>query len=86
MTDLPDMTVVAADLDALRSERGPILLELDVFAAFCLVGQVQLALRHPNNFGLSAETAAQFARNLSDHLPESAKAVIAAGWDPKNDG
>ena len=85
MTDLPPMEQVAADLAAQDAETGPISVEVDAFVAFCLVGQLQIAARHPGNCGPSLGLAARVAAALSDKLPESAQAVIRAGWNPEND-
>ena len=85
MSDLPDMEVVAADLRRQDSEEDPIVFELSAYVAFSLIAQLQLAIRHPANFGGSAEVATKFVNELAEHLPESAQAVIRAGWNPEND-
>ena len=77
---------MAAALEAQDAERGPISIELSAFVAFCLIGQIQLATRHPANCGPSLDYAVQFANALSEKLPPSAQAVIALGWNPENDG
>ena len=81
----PPIEVVAHDLQQQAATQGPIRLELSPFIAFCIIGQIQLASRHPANMGDSLEQACQFAANLTEHLPESAQQVIALGWSPEND-
>lgn len=50
---------------------------------FILIANIQLALRHPDNTGASAEIAKSIAGNMTDaichHFPE-ARATIEQGW------
>ena len=85
MTDLPDPEVLAADLQQQKETLGLLTIEIDPYAAFCVVGQIQLASRHPENMGESLETACRFAAALAGLLPETAQQVIALGWNPAND-
>lgn len=85
MPDLPPLAVMAADLQRQTESHGPITIEIDPFTAFSVIGQVQLSSRHPENCGLGIERSIEFARALATRLPESAQAVIRAGWDPTND-
>lgn len=79
--DIPDYAQVADDLIG----RDVIKVSLEPYKAFCIVTQMRVALRHPDNFGRSAEIAIEFAQLLTEKLPESAQAVIRAGWNPAND-
>lgn len=85
MTEIPDPEVVTADLQQQKEALGLLTIEIDPFAAFCVVGQIQLASRHPENMGQSLETACRFAAALAGLLPETAQEVIALGWDPAYD-
>lgn len=58
--------------------------------AFCLIGHLQLALRHPGNTGASTEVA----RQIIDHLAEAistvtetpeVKTIVEAGYNPTFD-
>jgi hypothetical protein len=60
--------------------------------AFILIAQLQLALRHPGNFGSSAEIARSMVETLLDAIcikvPEVEAAVrnmVEAGWNPAYD-
>ena len=85
MPELPEMAVVAADLQRQTDAQGRITVALDPYMAFCVIAQIQLASRHPENTGRSLEVACQFAAELAKGLPESARQVVAAGWSPEND-
>ncbi len=62
-------------------------LSLSFPEAFCLLGQVQLALRHPGNRGLAADLATRIARQIQEQISVSpAISVVAeAGWHPESD-
>ena len=55
---------------------------------YILISHIQLALRHPNNTGPSAEIAREIAMNMTEavchHVPE-AREVIEMGWNPAYD-
>ena len=85
MPDLPDMATVAADLQRQTDDEGPIRIELGRFEAFCIIGQIQLAARHPSNAGDSLKIACAFAEGLIGYLPESAQTVARLGWSPEHD-
>ncbi|MYE06890.1 MAG: hypothetical protein F4Y04_06685 [Chloroflexi bacterium] len=70
MTELPDMEVTAADLKRQADTQGPITIEIDPFSAFCVIGQIQLASRHPENMGASADMACRFAADLKYRHPD----------------
>ncbi len=55
---------------------------------YILIAQVQLALRHPDNNGASAEIAREIVLNMTEavchHVPE-ARETIEQGWNPAYD-
>ena len=55
---------------------------------YILIAQIQLALRHPNNTGASAQIAREIAFNMTEavchHVPE-ARETIEQGWNPAYD-
>lgn len=85
--------IVSDDLDmhaaALRDWAcaPPINMEIGRSLGFILLGQLQLALRHPANTGPTAEAAEQFARHLQSVLgmPPQLAAIAEQGWDPGYD-
>ena len=85
MADIPDMKDVARDLQAQKDEGLLIGTMLDPFAALCVIGQLQLAARHPENSGPALEEGVKFAAQLAESLPESAQALVELGWNPEND-
>lgn len=66
----------------------PIELVTTPARLFILIAQLQLALRHPDNTGSSAEIARDLATNLTEILcifvPE-AREMIEQGWEPAYD-
>lgn len=56
--------------------------------AFILLGQIQLALRHPHNTGPGAAYAREMADHLTDaicHFVPDARELIEQGWNPGYD-
>lgn len=55
---------------------------------YILIANIQLALRHPDNTGASAEIAREIALNMTEavchHVPE-ARESIEQGWSPAYD-
>lgn len=82
---LPSMEDLAAELRRQHEEAGNLSLELTPFEALCLIGQLQLAARHPANSGFSRDTGVRAAQALTSALRPLARAVAAAGWDPARD-
>ena len=76
------------ELEALKDKGADIVLHLTPVQAFMLIGQIQLALRHPSNRGISAAIAEDLAhmleRILSEHGPALAE-LIARGWNAELD-
>ncbi len=76
-----------ADWEALRAAPlTPIMVSgVDML---CLLGSLQLALRHPKHTGPLSQVARVFAEELEKRIIEAApgfKAVCAAGWNPDYD-
>lgn len=63
-------------------------LKLGPAQAMMLIGQLQLAARHPANIGPSSGLVRLLATELADELVEAEpelQAIIEAGWDPQHD-
>lgn len=64
-------------------------ITIDPPTALCVIAQIQLAIRHPENRGPSKGIAETFARKLQTALsrdhPELAT-VMELGWDPDAPG
>lgn len=59
-------------------------IQIGGYELLILVGQLQLALRHPSNRGRSAEISEEIARHLQAHLAQYCPAVteiVEAGWN-----
>jgi hypothetical protein len=54
----------------------------------CLLGAMQLVLRHPGFKGRSRDVAETFAQELEKRIVEASpgmEGICAAGWDPEQD-
>jgi hypothetical protein len=62
-------------------------VELDLATAVVVIGQLQLALRHPGNVGESAKIARDVATQLIDHVActDVIRHGLEAGFDPNCD-
>lgn len=63
-------------------------MKIDPVTAMCVIGNIQLATRHPANNGPSLRFAIQFARDLEKELVKlmpDREAIFAMGWDPQYD-
>lgn len=62
-------------------------LELSALQAFTLLGQIQVALRHPDNVGPAAKIGRELAECLQAALPKGGAIAEVArlGWDPQAD-
>lgn len=65
----------------------PIQLEMDAAHAWILIGQLQLALRHPGNRGPSAKLARAIVEGLAEIVAPSGalREVYERGWNPAHD-
>jgi len=82
--DLADQALA----DMARVLKGSkLVLELDGIACLTLLGNLQLALRHPANRGLSSNIALEIARRIEGHLSvtPALRALCAMGWRPEFD-
>lgn len=71
----------------LCSDQTPIVFELTPLQAWIVFVQLQVALRHPANDGISSQIAYDVAKNIEKKLPMGpAMAELAKrGWDPNYD-
>ena len=81
--DLPS----TEDLVRAFADRPKLSFLLTPAEAFCLLGQLQLALRHPLNTDAAAVVALGLAKRLENHFADdpAIARVAAAGWDPRYD-
>lgn len=84
-----DVKQFICEIEAFRLRRpGGIRFALTIETAVAIVAEIQLALRHPDNHGHSADIAFDFARTLQAQLEPAGpmvRAVLEAGWDAKQD-
>lgn len=62
----------------------PILMEIDVQTALLIIGNLQLAVRHPDNKGDGARAIRAFARELQERVAPVGSAIhdiMEEGWD-----
>lgn len=90
MNNIDDPDLEAAfvrEFAALAARVDRFTLSIRPVDAWILLSQLQLALRHPQNTGPSAEAARQIARRLQSIVaPHGALAAVAErGWNPDYD-
>jgi hypothetical protein len=75
------------DAKAKAGAGQPITIEMSFSQALTIVGQLQLALRHPGNRGPSFKETLHFTRRLLDAVAttEILRAGLEAGFDPQWD-
>ena len=68
--------------DLMNDETRNVNLHLTRWQAYCLIGQLQLALRHPGNTGVTRPVVEEIALSLEDLFSDrSALAdLIKQGW------
>lgn len=73
--------------DCKRQKGRRVHLDIDFSMALVVVGQLQLALRHPNNTGPSAANARAFVHKLIARLAvtDTIGRCLQTGFDPKYD-
>lgn len=62
----------------------PILLEVDVQTALLVIGNLQLALRHPANNGAGALAILQFVKDLQERIAPVGSPIhdiMEEGWN-----
>ena len=78
----------AANDEMLARNSSSLQLELTAIEAIALIGQLQLALRHPANRGPAAELIRTLAKALEEFLSKCGPAtaeICRRGWDPEHD-
>lgn len=81
---LPDFEQIGRSLKSAQ----PLEMYILPFRAYVLVGQLQLALRHPQNTGPGSNIAREIAHNLQERLSEINPAIAQSlehGWNPQLD-
>lgn len=84
MTTMPSLNQISHIL----SQAPPIEMAIEPFRCFVLVSQLQLALRHPDNTGSSADIARDMAMRLQaklGHLDPAIALALESGWHPEFD-
>jgi len=84
MVTRPTIPTARQSAEVLR-EWPHINLLLEAHEAFALVGQLQLALRHPANRGPSADVAVRVIHALKAALPVELHPLIHRGFDASYD-
>lgn len=75
-------------LIAICEKAEPVTLTLTPLQALMIVGQLQVALRHPYNHGLASEVGFQVCHGLIDQLAPTtgpARDLCELGFDPRAD-
>lgn len=64
------------------TQREPVYLELTPLEAWCVMAQLQLACKHPQNIGAARVVAEAVARSLQADLANSPElmAIAELGW------
>lgn len=79
--------VMAAELEALVKRTPTITITLPIIDAWCLMSELQLALRHPRNTGAAADSARRVKNMLIELIATTPAlaAVAKMGDDPSCD-
>ncbi|HEV2863061.1 MAG TPA: hypothetical protein VGX48_18745 [Pyrinomonadaceae bacterium] len=80
--------IVRRAAEAMCAMTEPVLFELDPVLAVGLVGQLQIAFRHPANTGETRERLEQFVRDLIERLDPAhgdLHALLMMGFDARYD-
>ena len=75
------------EFEALCKSNHGFFLKMSTSETWCVLGQLQLALRHPANNGPSAKTAKRIAEQLQRAIAPGGvmKFIADRGWDTKFD-
>jgi hypothetical protein len=70
-----------------RMVEAPLALHVNPYVAICVLGSLQLALRHPHNRGAAAHVARTFADKLQAYLAQTPALaeVTEQGWHEEFD-
>lgn len=62
-------------------------IKISPLAGWCLIAQIQLASRHPQNTGLTAAEAKRIADTITESLPlsDAGRRFLCRGWNPDLD-
>jgi hypothetical protein len=84
-----DLQLAAAANDEMLARNSTCLhLELTMLEAISLLGQLQLALRHPANAGPAAELIRKIAQAIQEFLSKCGPAtaeLCRRGWESEHD-
>ena len=75
-------------VEGLRKKHGYFICEFDFGTVIAIVGQIQLALRHPDNTGHSAQQARKAIEEIIARLEAAAPGIgryLNMGFDPAKD-
>lgn len=82
---------IASDslLQSFREESGNYIpVQIEPIFCLALIGQLQLALRHPQNVGVTSDTVREFVYSLIDKLAEvipESRVIAMKGFDTRFD-
>ncbi len=84
--DLKNFEQFALEFTTLSNE-PEIDIKISPLSAWCLIAQLQLALRHPENTGLVAQHARDVATALQSRIPlsEGMRSIMDMGWSKEYD-
>jgi hypothetical protein len=85
---MQDIEKVVAHLRGLEAKHGMLRVEVSFPLALVLIGQLQLALRHPGNVGLPARQCREFLDEMIARLEANSPgfgAILRQGDDPARD-
>jgi hypothetical protein len=68
ITDAKKEAITRRALEKMRESKDPLNVELSISLAVGLIGQLQLAFRHPQNVGPSRAQLELFVRDLIERL------------------
>lgn len=80
------MSTTAKHFDALQ--KSMFSYDVDGVTLFAIIGQIQLASRHPANIGPSATLVQNWARDMQKAIAEvfpDLHIIIEMGWNPEMD-
>ena len=75
-----------AEFAALTKQTQRLILSMTPIEAWCLLCQVQLACRHPENTGPTRDIAIRIARQIQRQIAHAGALAIVAeqGWNEEN--
>lgn len=89
LTDWQNDAAVAGFLASWVADAEPVTIQLDPESALSVIGNLQLALRHPGNTGIAADIAKELIDGLIERLApdpdDPMRTFLMAGFDPAHD-